>query len=831
MGVLRHHRLLPSSYASSDQLRGEDETIVETDPDNLGAGDDLTVPDTIARLDVEDQAMFRQVFASLFGSEARRERVGRYELRRMIASGGMGVVYRAFDPELERDVAIKLVSPRPGRDVELLREHLQREARVLARLEHPNVVSAYDVGVDEGRVFLAMELIVGVTLRERQSREGCSLRERLRLYIDAGRGLGAAHEAGVVHRDFKPENVFIDEHDGVHVGDFGLARFGEAGTNEAVRSSDFAEAVAARLTQSGGIQGTLAYMAPEQLRGDQTGATVDQFAFCVALWESISGQLPFVGPTPEACLEAMRGLPRGAELVPRRLRRLLRVGLAATPEARYPSMAELLEALEREYERPARLAWRGLVSSLGALALGGLGYAYVLHDTYVNQEPAPAPSCTLLDTLDDPHEHEHWAELERTAGPRLGTRVDALLAQAAEACARGDDEDPELRHIVDQVKHVLNRLDRLPNIDHAERSAFIRELNLALASRWSQPTSAIFGAFLGAQVEPLEIAWDSAAVLDALDQSEPSFKTDRAELLLRRGRAHALLGEHELALADYRQARNLARQDPVDEERELRAYIGLTKTSIMRAGRLEAGGELLALSLELPAVQDRTPDDAFRLALRELEAVLARHVGDLDRALVLQQAVLADLDPEEFPFERVAALVNLGNIHQSRGDIDEAERSYVDALEIDPEEPEALLNFGGLLVNGNDEDRYGEARAMLDRVAALEGHELRISALNTLLLLDINTDHEAAAEHRERLEALLEGPLASTPKQALEGRLLIALSYALEGELGPTFERALALVPTPTNDDQRSFYDQIMPVITNIASAASVALPDRSPPL
>ncbi|MCA9652041.1 MAG: protein kinase [Myxococcales bacterium] len=210
-------------------------------------------------------------------------RVGRYEIQALLGRGGMGMVYAAHDPELSRTIAIKLLrSTDEARQARLL-----REARALARLSDRHVITIHDVGTFEGRVFLAMELLEGQTLLAWRSAGPRPWREVLRVYTDAGRGLQAAHAAGLVHRDFKPTNVMITEAGRVVVLDFGLVHAveGEPSLHDDDTAYDASEEEGT-LTRTGQRLGTPAYMAPEQIRGDPLGPRTDQFGFCVALWGS-----------------------------------------------------------------------------------------------------------------------------------------------------------------------------------------------------------------------------------------------------------------------------------------------------------------------------------------------------------------------------------------------------------------------------------------------------------------------------------------------------------------------------------------------------------------
>src|SRR5580692_1242551 len=211
--------------------------------------------------------------------------VGRYRLLRLVGRGGMGEVYAAHDPELDRRVAIKILraDARPD-DIEAAR--LLREAQAVAKLSHPNVVAIHDVGTAAGRMFLAMELVEGETLAIWLDSRPRSVGEIVRMFTLAGRGLAAAHRVGIVHRDFKPQNVMVSRDETPRVMDFGLAAHGgPASPNEP------------RLTRAGSILGTPLYMSPEQLLGQPVDPRADQFSFCVALWEALYGARPFEGST------------------------------------------------------------------------------------------------------------------------------------------------------------------------------------------------------------------------------------------------------------------------------------------------------------------------------------------------------------------------------------------------------------------------------------------------------------------------------------------------------------------------------------------------------
>src|SRR4051794_36712528 len=324
---------------------------------------------------------------------ARGAPIGRYLVLGLVGRGAMGDVYAAYDPELDRKVAVKLLHVAAAVGAELVEQkaRLLREAQAIARLSHPNVVVVHDVGSFEDQVFVAMEFVDGHTVAYWQNAARRSWREVLEVFIAAGRGLSAAHAAQLVHRDFKGENVMITSSGQVRVMDFGLARnaaersatapivisseitITDLGTTRALPKQQAvavgqellasgqpavptdskirAAALDANLTQTGLLVGTPAYMAPEQFRGQIADGRSDQFSFCVALYEALYGERPFVGKTlAELADNVLRGRLRAApttKRVPGWLKRALLRGLANDPDERWPSMDALLATLAR----------------------------------------------------------------------------------------------------------------------------------------------------------------------------------------------------------------------------------------------------------------------------------------------------------------------------------------------------------------------------------------------------------------------------------------------------------------------------------------------------
>lgn len=356
----------------------------------------------------EGERMLARLAARMFGAEqAKHDRIGRFELRERIGAGAMGVVYEAWDPELDRRVAIKLLRERPGQ----LRDpnsgkRLLREAKAMARLRHPNVVQVHEVGTHEGQVFVAMEMIDGGSLRAWLGERARSWIEIVEVFRKAGRGLAAAHAADLVHRDFKPDNVLIE--DGrVFVGDFGLARTQDPSESSARLESSLVAGSdhSAALTQTGAFVGTPAYMAPEAFCEGSPKPRGDQYSFCASLYEALYGVRPWPGETVStlraAKAEALTSVPKQgpqASKVPLWLRHVVIRGLAPAPEHRFESMDALLLALDRGVRRSRWLRrdlWIGL-GVTGAVVGGALG----LGAEIFGDEPAQSAPALCRDSPD-----------------------------------------------------------------------------------------------------------------------------------------------------------------------------------------------------------------------------------------------------------------------------------------------------------------------------------------------------------------------------------------------------------------------------------------------
>ena len=351
--------------------------------------------------------------------------VGRYVVIEPLGVGGMGVVLLARDPELDRRVALKLIRPAASAEHgQTLHDRLRLEARAMARLSHPSVVAVYDVGQIGEVIFVAMEYVRGANVRQWLDASPRSWREVLDVFVRAGRGLAAAHAAGLVHRDFKPDNVLVADDGSVRVADFGLARL-ESLPAEAAPGVASTKVVPppATATASSLFMGTPAYMAPEVLAGGRADARSDLFSFCVSLYEALYGQRPFPSRSSSPGGE-VRDPPRG-NAIPAWVRRPLLQGMHARPEERPSSMEALLSDLGRE--RARRRKWMSLavlallgVAALMTVRVPQLGRRWT-GEVSTSAEGAPAASRLYDDFSSGDLTGARWAQGEHQAVLRDGS--------------------------------------------------------------------------------------------------------------------------------------------------------------------------------------------------------------------------------------------------------------------------------------------------------------------------------------------------------------------------------------------------------------------------
>ena len=349
------------------------------------------------KLDLAARSRMASLRASMFGASAEPARVGRFVVLETLGAGGMGVVHAAYDPRLDRKIALKLVKPEVAAAGTNGEARLLREAQAMARLSHPNVVQIHEVGAWEGRVFIAMELVAGRSLATWLEVQPRGWREVVHMFAEAGRGLAAAHAAGMVHRDFKPENVLVGDDGRVRVTDFGLARGGvsESGAGETWREpgDPLAAIVDGMSVGTAAFAGTPRFMSPEQFLGEPATAASDQFSFCVALYVALHGVHPFVGEDRATLAKAViagerREPPRMR--VPRKIHKAVVKGLARAPEGRFAGMGELLRAIE------PRAGWQR-VAPVALFAVTGAGAGAMLYDG----DPCEDTSALLAGSWDD----------------------------------------------------------------------------------------------------------------------------------------------------------------------------------------------------------------------------------------------------------------------------------------------------------------------------------------------------------------------------------------------------------------------------------------------
>ncbi|MCY0988276.1 tetratricopeptide repeat protein [Nannocystis sp. ILAH1] len=428
-------------------------------------------------------------------SERPREqpsRIGRFTIIRELGAGGMGVVYAAYDEQLDRKVAIKLLHGAADHATTQGHARLLREAQALARLSHPHVVAVYEVGSFLDHVFLAMEYVQGESVRAWLEAAPRPWREVLRVFIQAGRGLAAAHAAGLVHRDFKPDNAMVGDDGRVRVLDFGLARAPEpeAAKTEQDATATTRNTLGSPLTVAGAVVGTPAYIAPELYLRLPADARSDQFAFCVALWEGLYGQRPFQGDTLQALAlaicEGQVTPPPPGRRAPAWLHAALVRGLDRDPARRFASMEALLAAIGRDPER-VRVRLLGAAVMLCLTALIGLG----VRNAAVGRAELCVDGAAKITSV--------WGQVQkdslaaalaatglpyaRDVGARVGVRLDAYAAAWA-AAHRDTCEDTAVRK--EQSPELLElRMACLEGRRHAlaETVALLREAEAPTLTR------------------------------------------------------------------------------------------------------------------------------------------------------------------------------------------------------------------------------------------------------------------------------------------------------------------------------------------------------------
>lgn len=594
--------------------------------------------------------------------------VGRYTVLEHLASGGMGSVYAAYDPDLDRRVALKVIRTDSRIAADDLRWRLLREAQAMARLNHPNVAVVHEVGTFSGHVFLAMEYVEGGNFREWLNQKSRSWQEILRVFVQAGHGLAAAHERGLVHRDFKPDNVLMGEDGRARVVDFGLVRPREDGL-----AGGRAPTLSTPLTEVGTLLGTPRYMSPEQMRGKPADGRADQFAFCVSLYEALFRVRPFGGETLHERLQQIdRGAfnpPAPGHGVPERIGAAVRRGLNPEPARRFASMEQMLVVLEGVLQPPR--GWRVALAAAAvgaAVVLGAGGWAFTQRLDPCNsgdaklkrawgplQRAAVPPSWAAGGQVLDAYAARWRMALTQAceaprpggrapAGQDLATRLACLdhalleLTGAAQAVSRGEAGALARAGSLPEPATCLERpsADAPPAVDDAKREGVLKRL-----------------ADLQARLEAGAVPVNE---LRALAEDSQPLPGTQARALVLLGRAEARAHPREPFAEDAFHRAATAAQMARDDGLAARAWLELSGL-YARDGRA-AEARRWAAYAQAAASRSAALADLAGLA-RQATAEAALAEGKLPEAAAEHQAALALLRARPQPEDAVLASVLL----------------------------------------------------------------------------------------------------------------------------------------------------------------------------
>jgi tetratricopeptide (TPR) repeat protein/predicted Ser/Thr protein kinase len=668
--------------------------------------------------DVEVERMYAQVRRGLFGAPPEPVMVGRYEILERIGAGATGFVYAGRDPQLGRRVAIKLLRPdgnghAPGSRG---RARLLREAQAMAQVCSPFAVTVYEAGTHGEQVFVAMEYVAGRTLSTWLAERRRGWREICGLFADAGRGLQAVHAAGLVHRDFKPDNVLLGEDDRPRVADFGLAAVVGHRESSSASASSVPAAIDVRLTRTGVAAGSLAYMSPEQHRRAAVDARSDQFGFCVALFEALHGVRPFAGTTEDELrahvLAGAIDWPPDAPRLPARLHRLLVRGLDPDPARRFVSMGALVRELDRTRHRTR--AWGlGMAAAASGSLFAALGLALGEPD---EEGPCAARRREAATVWGDDRRELLDAALRSADAPfadptadQVVERLDDYAAQWSgvleQTCAAPAIAERELLALA-CLDRSLGEMDALADalvsdpegtIGNATLAAYkLRdpsqcrdELSAALQDPRRDPTEVAPRTGVWAALEDAKVRLDTGDWEPGLDRAQHAVELARAadddalvaEALLLRGMLAAALDRHTDAERDLFEASVTAERignwDVLARARtELVVVVGY------RQGRADEAA--VWSSLAAAALQRHGRRDLVAVRLHNAEGLVARQRGDdavarrrFGDALRLAREVL----PADHPGV-ASTLENLAHLDAAQGRVREAVAGLRQALAI-----------------------------------------------------------------------------------------------------------------------------------------------------
>ena len=666
--------------------------------------------------------------------------VGRYVVLSRLGQGGMGVVFAAYDPELNRKVALKLLLPRlassanPATATEA-RTRLLREAQALAQLNHPHIVAIHDVGEHQGAVWLAMEYVEGQTL-------SAYLRERRRSWSDvlaimtpSAVGLAAAHDAGLVHRDIKPDNIMVGADGRVRVMDLGLVRAlggdddpaGLARTSTPYAAATGRGALSDQVTQEGAIMGTPAYMSPEQIHGQPADARADVFAFCVTLWEALMGERPFAGDTLLALAFNVRSgkvrpVPRDphARRVPGWLRRVCLHGLAFEPERRFASMHALLEAISRGQRRVRTRRW--LAGAALVAVLGASTVAYQRHERAGRVAACEQAGARILDVWNTEARAgvrksivatglSYASATAEKVMPFLDAHAAAWRAGRTRVCVQADVEHTLAAEQLDRAVWCLDER-------RMELAALLGELGRADQQIVQRAVTAV------SRLPPVSSCIDRQ-VLAALPPPPPAERRAKADVVrtkLSRGRVLLLAGKYtqgldlsHLALAE---AEGLGWPPMTAAARELEGLL------LEKSGAF-AKAEAVSLAAYLEAAKVRAWDVAAAAAIDLVFNVGYRQVRHAEGKVWAGHAEVAiSLAGDPLGLREAARLSNLAAIHQSSDAYVQSTALYERALgnyekALGPAHPDVASLLNNLATVQLDRGAYAEAKALNERALAI----------------------------------------------------------------------------------------------------------------
>jgi tetratricopeptide (TPR) repeat protein len=692
--------------------------------------------------------------------------LGRYVVLARLGEGGMGVVYAAYDPELDRKVALKLLH-RPDSASEggtSGRTRLVREAQAMAKLSHPNVVAVHDVGTMGDRVFVALEFVDGCTLSQWRKQAPRSWRDVLDVMQRAGRGLAAAHAAGLLHRDFKPDNVMIDVDGRVRVMDFGIARAVTTDDRELGPASPLPDASRSTALGATRLLGTPAYMAPEQLAHGPTDARTDVFAFGVSLWELLYGARPFAGASlPELASNVLAGRivsPPKDSRVPAWLRRIATRAIARAPDDRFPTMDALLAALGRD---PARTRARtGAVIAVALVPVALLVGRRI--DEHRTIEACEQRADLVAAVWNDDARERARAGLVASGATFASTTWDktrpwideyaaALSAMRVQTC-----RDADVDEAISSERR--DRIDRCLDARQAELAA------LALSFEHADRQAVDDAVMTASTITRLEICHDERVLAMATNDRAPEAPRSSADRMLREAFELQQAKRREEALALTRRARDAAREE-ADPVLEASAELRIARL-LEHAGDPE-GAEAAAQAAYFVA-GSASVDDVAAEAANALVRIVGLAQGRAAEGLAWARharMIHARIGAGELGTREIDLADTVAQIHRTAGDFAAARTQHERALELvetsyGPEHPRnaRVLNNLGLdqLALGDYETALATYARAADLAARTLGTDHPVYAAilsNTAVAhFGIGDNDAALAEHQQALELL-----------------------------------------------------------------------------